>query len=98
MLVHRFGKYEILTEIKITEKQYAIGVQPMLYFCFPITELRSNEQIVGRTAKTKETADFVIDKNNISIFLEMFKIFGLLSKSHNHDVVEILKAMMEEGK
>jgi hypothetical protein len=90
MLIHKFGTYEILTEIKITEKQYAIGVQPMLYLCFPITELKSENQIIGRTAETKETADFIIDSKNIGIFLEMLKIFGILSKSHNHDIRTII--------
>lgn len=90
MLVHKFGNYEILTEIKITEKQYAVGVQPMLYFCFPITELKSSKTLIGRTAETKETADFEIGSSNISIFLEMLKIFGILSKSHNKDIVTII--------
>jgi len=39
VLVHKFGEYEILTELIIREKQRAVGVQPMLYFCFPVTEL-----------------------------------------------------------
>lgn len=90
MLVHKFGNYEILTEIKITEKQYAVGVQPMLYFCFPVTELKSSRTLIGRTAETKETADFEINSSNISIFLEMLKIFGILSKSHNKDIVTII--------
>lgn len=90
MLVHKFGNYEILTEIKITEKQYAVGVQPMLYFCFPITELKSSRTLIGRTAETKETADFEINSSNISIFLEMLKIFGVLSKNHNKDIITII--------
>ncbi len=82
MLVHKFDKYEVLTEIKITEKQYAIGVQPMLYFCFPIMELHAKSNLICRVAEARETANFVIDKNNINIFLEMLKIFGILSKTH----------------
>jgi len=95
MLVHKFGKYEILTEIKITEKQYAIGVQPMLYFCFPITELKSKTTLIGRMADVKETANFIIDKNNIMVFLEIFKIFGILSKSHNKDITIIIDTIMK---
>lgn len=90
MLVHKFGNYEILTEIKITEKQYAVGVQPMLYFCFPITELKSSKTLIGRMADAKEVADFEINSNNINIFLEMLKIFGILSKSHNKDIITII--------
>ncbi|MDR3208396.1 MAG: R.Pab1 family restriction endonuclease [Rickettsiales bacterium] len=95
MLIHRFGDYEILTEIKITEKQYAIGVQPMLYFCFPITELKSANPIIGRTAETKETADLIIDSSNIDIFLKMLKIFGVLSPSHNQDTLTIIDKIIE---
>lgn len=94
MLIHKFGAYEVMTEIKITEKQYAIGVQPMLYFCFPITELKTNKPILGRTAEKNETADFVIDENNISIFLEMLKIFGILSPGHNQDIRTILDKIL----
>jgi hypothetical protein len=90
VLIHKFGKYEILTEIIIKEKQYAIGVQPMLYFCFPITELKSKKQLLGRTAETKETASFIIDSNNISIFVLMLKIFGTLSENHNKDIITII--------
>ncbi len=95
MLVHKFGNYEILTEIKITEKQYAVGVQPMLYFCFPVTELISPKHLIGRTAETKETADFEINSSNISIFLEMLKIFGILSKNHNKDIITIIDKIID---
>ena len=79
MLVHKFGNYEVLTEIKIAEKQYAVGVQPMLYFCFPITELKASTPLIGRIAETRETADFEINSGNIDIFLDMLKIFGILN-------------------
>ena len=95
LLIHKFMPFEIVTEIKITEKQYAIGVQPMLYFCFPITELKSEITLLGRAAKTKETADFIIDKNNINVFLEMLKIFGILSQNHNKDIISIIDAIIE---
>ncbi|MDR1207291.1 MAG: R.Pab1 family restriction endonuclease [Rickettsiales bacterium] len=95
MLIHKFGRYEVMTEIKITEKQYAIGVQPMLYFCFPVTELKSDTPIIGRTAEAKETADFIIDKDNIRIFLEILKMFGILSKGHNQDIITIITKITE---
>jgi hypothetical protein len=90
VLIHKFGAYEILTEIIIKEKQYAIGVQPMLYFCFPITELKSKKQLLGRTADSKETASFVIDKENIHIFVLMLKMFGTLTVNHNKDIITII--------
>ncbi|MCG9128450.1 R.Pab1 family restriction endonuclease [Candidatus Poribacteria bacterium] len=73
-LVYEFGIYEIIAEITIREKQRAVGVQPMLYLCFPITELQVSETLIGRIAKQKETAQFVIDKSNYRIILEMVRI------------------------
>ncbi|MFN5351800.1 MAG: R.Pab1 family restriction endonuclease [Alphaproteobacteria bacterium] len=89
-LIHKFKHYEIITEITIREKQRAVGVQPMLYFCFPITELNSDIPLVGRCANLKEFADFKIDKDNAFIIIEMIKIFGMLSPSHKHDTIEII--------
>ena len=90
VLVHKFGKYEILTEIIIKEKQRAIGIQPMLYFCFPITELKSETQLIGRLAETKEIANFVINSTNINIFILMLKMFGTLTVNHNKDICAII--------
>jgi len=89
-LIHRFENYEVITEITIREKQRAVGVQPMLYFCFSITELKSENSLIGRCANTKEFAYFEINKNNSFIILEMVKIFGMLSPSHQYDTLEIL--------
>lgn len=96
-LVHKFGIYEIIAEITIREKQRAVGVQPMLYLCFPITELQVSENLIGRIAKPKETAQFVIDRNNYRIILEMVRIFGMLSPSHHIDIIEILKAIVAKN-
>ena len=48
LLIYKFNGYEIVTEIKITEKQYAVGTQPMLYLCFPITELKARTNLIKR--------------------------------------------------
>ncbi len=95
-LVYNFGIYEIITEITIREKQRAVGVQPMLYLCFPITELQVRENLIGRIARTKETAKFVIDKNNYKIVIEMVRIFGMLSPSHHKDILAILKTISDK--
>ena len=93
LLIHKSNSSRIITEIKITEKQYAVGVQPMLYICFPITELRARATLVGRIAETKEIAYFDITQNNIQAFIEVLKLFGILSESHRHDVLEIVKTI-----
>lgn len=94
LLIHKFGDTEIVAEIIIKEKQYAIGVQPMLYLCFPITKLDGADKLLGKTANTKEKGIFIIDRNNIGIFIETLKIFGTLSKNHNHDVLEIISTII----
>lgn len=94
LLIYKFNKYEIVAEIKITEKQYAVGTQPMLYLCFPITELKSNTSLIGRCAEVKEIAHFEISESNIKVFLEMLKMFGTLSDSHRHDILQIIDTIM----
>jgi len=94
LLIYKFNGYEIVTEIKITEKQYAVGTQPMLYLCFPITELKTENNLIGRCAGVKEIAHFEISKSNIRVFLEVLKMFGVLSKNHKHDILQIIKTII----
>lgn len=98
LLIHKYGKYEIVSEITIKEKQRAVGVQAMLYFCFQLTELEcedSKEPFIGRMADKKEFGYFTFNPENSFIILEMIKIFGMLSKSHRADIVAILKRVLE---
>ncbi len=94
LLIHKFDPFEIITEIKVTEKQYAVGVQPMLYFCFPVTELKTTVPLVGRVAEKKENADFVVNPSNIRVFLEGLKIFGILSENHRKDIISIIDVIL----
>lgn len=85
---------DILIEIIIKEKQRAIGVQPMLYVCFPITELKpagNKPSLLGRVADSKECAYLILDSKDKQFLLESFKIFGILSESHNYDIRRILE-------
>jgi len=95
LLVHKFWKYEIIAEIIIKEKQRAIWVQPMLYFCFPINELKVNIPLVWRTAETKEFWNFIFDKNNYFIIIEMIKIFWILSPAHKYDIEKIIDIIIK---
>lgn len=96
LLVHQFGNFDILVEIIIKEKQRAIGVQPMLYVCFPITELQShNATLLGRVAEAKECGILQLDSSHKAFLLECFKIFGILSKNHNYDILQILNIVQE---
>ena len=66
----------------------------MLYICFPITELKTELPLLNRCANTKEIAHFVFSNNNYQVILQMLKIFGILSNSHKHDILEILKILL----
>ena len=93
LLIYKFDDFDILIEIIIKEKQRAIGVQPMLYVCFPITKLNqfNNNILLGRTATKKEYAILTLDIKDKSFLLDTFKIFGILSPSHNYDIRKILE-------
>ena len=96
LVVHKFDRYEIMTEIEIKEQQRAVGMQPMLYFCFPLTELDEGTTLLGRISQVKEEATFTFDSNKKFLLIEMLKIFGMLSASHNHDVRSIIKLILEK--
>ncbi|WP_457680172.1 R.Pab1 family restriction endonuclease [Thermovibrio sp.] len=98
-LIYKFPKScKVIAEITIREKQKAVGIQPMLYICFPITCLKDSEAILNRTARPKEKAILEIDHSKTNILKDCFKIFGMLSKSHKHDTLEILNLIKERGK
>ena len=61
---------------------------------FPITELKTQTNLIGRTAKTKEIAHFEITENNIKVFLEMLKMLGILSNGHKHDILQIINTIL----
>ncbi len=93
LFVHRFGSYEIYTEIVIREKQKAVGTQAMLYVCLPVTTLKFSENPIGRVLAVKECGEWHIGKVEAALALELFRVFGMLSAKHRHDVLEILKTL-----
>ncbi|WQW41383.1 R.Pab1 family restriction endonuclease [Helicobacter pylori] len=64
-------------------------------FCFSILELKTATPLLNRTAALKEHALLTIHKTNAPMFLEMLKIFGLLSQAHHNDVLKILEKILE---
>ncbi|GAA7746687.1 R.Pab1 family restriction endonuclease [Helicobacter pylori] len=94
LLIHSFNDNQ-LSEIVIREQQYGSKVQAMLYFCFSILELKTATPLLNRTAALKEHAFLIIHKTNALMFLEMLKIFGLLSQAHHNDVLKILEKILQ---
>ncbi len=84
LLIHSFNDNQ-LSEIVIREQQYGSKTQAMLYFCFSILELKTATPLLNRTAALKEHALLTIHKTNALVFLEMLKIFGLLSQAHHNE-------------
>ncbi len=64
-------------------------------FCFSILELKTATPLLNRTAALKEHALLTIHKTNALMFLEMLKIFGLLSQAHHNDVLKILEKILQ---
>ena len=95
LFVHRFGEYEIFAEIMIREKQRAVGTQAMLYVCLPITSLKFKRLPIGRTLDAKECAEWHIGRNEARLALELFRVFGMLSPKHRHDVMAILSRLFD---
>ena len=96
ILVHKFGRYDIYAEVSKKEQQNAAAIQPMLYVCIPITALRFKSTIIGRKFDVKETADWVIGKDEAELALELFRIFGMLSPKHRFDVVAIFQRLFTD--
>nr|WP_276321399.1 R.Pab1 family restriction endonuclease [Helicobacter pylori] len=62
---------------------------------FSILELKTATPLLNRTAALKEHALLIIHQTNALMFLEMLKIFGLLSQAHHNDVVKILEKILQ---
>lgn len=84
----------LITEISIQKQQYAAGVQPMVYMSLPIISLDNAEELLGVKADTNSRFILTIDRTNKKYFLDMFEIFSMCSKAHQHDVIEILKLLI----
>ena len=82
-------------EVSTQKQQYASGVQPMLYFCIPITSFQNYRDIMDRPSKLGDKLIYIIDNNNANVLFDMMKIFSMCSKRHNFDVIEILKILLK---
>ncbi len=94
LLIHSFNDNQ-LSEIVIREQQYGSKTQALLYFCFSVLELKTATPLLNRTAALKEHALLIINETNALMFLEMLKIFGLLSQAHHNDVLKIVEKILQ---
>lgn len=95
LLLYKISSSDILIEIIVKERQSAVGLQPMLFVCVPITELRTRTPLIGRCAQTKEIAYLMLNESHKDFILQTFKLFALLSINHKNDVLSIIKSVLE---
>jgi len=86
---------ETQIEVSIQKQQYASGVQPMVYFCVPLKAFKYSSALLGKPSVSGDKLVYVINKTNVLNLIFMMKVFGMASKRHNHDIVEILKILLE---
>jgi len=82
-------------EISIQKQQYASGVQPMVYFCIPITSFQNYKTILGRPSKPGDELVYIINNKNASVLFDMIKIFAMCSERHHFDIIEIIKILIK---
>lgn len=83
-------------EISIQKQQYASGVQPMVYFCIPITSFENGKDLFGKPSTNEDNLIYVFDKRNVNILFDLLKIFAMCSRRHNFDIKEILKILLKQ--
>lgn len=81
-------------EVSIQKQQYASGVQPMLYFAIPCKSFSNGGALNGKSSTLKDKFIYIINKENVKNILRIFEVFAMASPSHNHDVREIIKALL----
>lgn len=82
-------------EISIQKQQYASGVQPMIYFCIPIKSFTNFSEIMVRSSVANDKLVYAVSKSNVQNLIYLMKIFGMASKRHNHDIVQIVQTILE---
>lgn len=87
---------ETQIEISIKQQQYASGVQPMVYFCIPLTSFKNSSSFLNRSSNVGDNLIYVINKNNAQNLIYLMKIFGMASERHKHDIVQIIKIIFEK--
>lgn len=88
-----FCKDDTQIEISIQKQQYATGIQPMVYYCIPFKCFKNKNILLNKTSKVKDELIYEINQKNIENLILLFKIFGMTSQKHQHDIIEILKIL-----
>jgi len=82
-------------EVAIKQQQYASGVQPMVYFCIPLTSFSNSSMLMGRPSVVGDSLTYIIDKTNAGNIACLMRVFGMASARHKHDIVTIIKVILK---
>jgi hypothetical protein len=84
-------------QIQIKQKQRAVGYQPMVYVCLPMSEVLAMDGLPRKTgsAKSKETVYYDFTRANSDLLLDIIQAFGIASQQHNEDIRQILGKILE---
>lgn len=83
-------------EISIQKQQYASGIQPMVYFCIPLTSFENGKKLYGKTSAKNDVLIYNITEKNIRVLFDLVKVFAMCSKRHNFDIKEILTLLLKQ--
>ena len=86
---------ETQIEVSIQKQQYASGVQPMVYFCIPLKSFKNSSDLLGKSSVPGDKLRYVISQSNVQNLLNLMKVFGMASKRHNYDIVQIIQTLLE---
>lgn len=86
---------ETQIEVSIQKQQYASGIQPMVYFCIPLKSFTNSSDLLGKSSVLGDKLKYVISQNNVQNLLNLMKVFGMASKRHNHDIIQIIQTLLE---
>ena len=80
-----FGKEHVMGKVEFSFKLSSVGEE----------ELKKQTGVPMKLFDelSDGIAYFEITENNIQIFLETLKIFGILSNNHKHDILQIINTM-----
>jgi hypothetical protein len=81
-------------EVAIKQQQYASGVQPMIYFCIPLTSFKNSTDLMGRSSVSGDKLVYNINKDNAENLSNLMRVFGMASERHKHDTIQIIKIIL----
>lgn len=86
---------ETQIEVSIQKQQYASGVQPMVYFCIPVKSFKNSADLLGKSSVPGDKLIYVVGQSNVQNVLNLMRIFGMASKRHNYDIIQIIQTLLE---